>query len=317
MAGPPLGPEPVLILGAGPIGVAFAAAFAPFNPVTVVEPDPARRDTLPARLSEARTAMALAGRPTGGLVDTQAAPAFAGAALVIDCGPEHEPTKRAMLRDALARAPQATVATASSAMTISHLLPDAADQTRALVAHPVNPPSVLRLIELVPAPATLPATMDRAEALFARAGFRPIRLTREIEGFALNRLQGAVLREAYRLVDDGLLTPQDIDTVMTEGLGPRWALSGPFETADLNTTGGITAHAARMGPAYARMGAERGESPDRWPPELVARVAAARRAALPIDALPARAAWRARAVAQILALRDRLLAEAPTGADKP
>ena len=308
--------ESVLILGAGPIGVAFAAAFAPYGPVTVVEPDADRRASVPARLDQARAAMLLAGRRTGGDVRVQVAPAqAAGATLVLECGPEHLDTKRAMLRTALALPGQPVIATASSAIPLSRILPDAADQARALVAHPVNPPSVLRLIELVPAPGTLPATMDRAAALFTTAGFCPVRLGHEVEGFVLNRLQGAVLREAYRLVDDGVIGPQDLDLVMTEGLGPRWSLSGPFETADLNTAGGIAAHATRMGPAYARMGAERGEPPTPWSPELVARVAATRRAILSLDALPARAAWRARAVAQIIALRDRLLADAPTEPD--
>lgn len=313
--------EPVLILGAGPIGVAFAAAFAPYGPVTLVEPDADRRASVPARLDDARSAMVLAGRKTGGDVRLAEAPAqgarFAktGATLVLECGPEHLDTKRAMLRTALALPGQPVIATASSAIPLSRILPDAADQARALVAHPVNPPSVLRLIELVPAPGTLPATMDRADHLFTAAGFCPVRLGHEVEGFVLNRLQGAVLREAYRLVDDGVITPADLDLVMTEGLGPRWSLSGPFETADLNTAGGIAAHATRMGPAYARMGAERGEPPTPWSPELVARVAATRRAILSLDALPARAAWRARAVAQIIALRDRLLADAPTEPD--
>lgn len=313
-----MGDDHVLIYGAGPIGVAFAAAFAPHCQITLVDPDADRRASVPARLDDARAAMALAGRKTGGQVQVREAPAqgarFAktGATLILDCGPEHLETKRAMLRAALALPGLPVIATASSAIPMSHILPDPADQARALVAHPVNPPSVLRLIELVPAPGTLPATIDRAEHIFTAAGFRPVRLTRETEGFVLNRLQGAVLREAYRLVDDGVITPADLDLVMTEGLGPRWSLSGPFETADLNTAGGITAHAARMGPAYARMGAERGEPPATWSPELVAQVAAARRAVLPLNALPERAAWRARAVAQIIALRDRLLAEAPT-----
>ena len=311
-----LGHERVLIYGAGPIGVAFAAAFAPHCQVTVVEPDADRRTSVPARLEEARSAMGLAGRKTGGEVRVQGAPAQgAGANLILDCGPEHLETKQVMLRAALALPGHPVIATASSAIPLSRILPDRADQARALVAHPVNPPSVLRLIELVPAPGTLPATLDRADHLFTNAGFRPVRLGHEIEGFVLNRLQGAVLREAYRLVDEGVITPADLDLVMTEGLGPRWALSGPFETADLNTAGGITAHAARMGQAYARMGAERGEPGLPWPAALVAQVAAARRAAIPEAALPARAAWRARAVAQIIALRDRLLAEAPNHRD--
>ena len=311
-----LGHDAVLILGAGPIGVAFAAAFAGSS-VTLCDPDPTRRADIPARLAEARAAMASVGRNPAGpapvILPEPPPDAIARATLILECGPEQVETKRTILSPLLPLAAQdAVIATASSAIPMSRILPDPAQQARCLVAHPVNPPSVLRLIELVPAPGTLPATMDRASQLFTAAGFRPVRLGHEVEGFVLNRLQGAVLREAYRLVDEGVIGPADLDLVMTEGLGPRWALSGPFETADLNTAGGITAHAARMGPAYARMGADRGEPREPWSANLVARVAAARRAVLPLDALPARAAWRARAVAQIIALRDRLLADAPT-----
>ncbi len=82
---------------------------------------------------------------------------------------------------------------------------------------------------------------------------------------------------------------------MREGLGRRWAVIGPFETADLNTRGGIGVHAGRMGPAYARMGAERGQD-DPWDEELVAEVTAQRRALLPLSDWEQRVAWRDRAL---------------------
>ena len=119
----------------------------------------------------------------------------------------------------------------------------------------------------------------------------PILVHRELEGFVYNRLQGAVLREAYCLVRDGVATVADIDRVMTEGLGRRWSVVGPFETADLNTRGGIAVHAQRMGAAYARMGRERGQD-EPWSPELVADVTAARRAALPEAEWDERIRWR-------------------------
>ena len=153
---------------------------------------------------------------------------------------------------------------------------------------PGEPPAVLRLVELVPAPATDPATVERAAALLCAAGFAPVRLGREVEGFVLNRLQGALLREAYRLVDEGVTDVAGVEAAVRMGLGPRWALSGPFETAELNTPGGIRAHAARMGPAYAAMGAARGETVD-WSRELVDRVEARTPRDSPPRRLPGRA----------------------------
>jgi 3-hydroxyacyl-CoA dehydrogenase len=88
---------------------------------------------------------------------------------------------------------------------------------------------------------------------------------------------------------------EDVDRVVRDGLGRRWAHIGPFEMADLNTRGGIAAHAERMGPSYARMGAERGQN-DPWTPELVAQVERERRALLPAEDWGARVAWRGRAL---------------------
>jgi 3-hydroxyacyl-CoA dehydrogenase len=135
------------------------------------------------------------------------------------------------------------------------------------------------------------------------AGMSPVRLKREIEGFVYNRLQGALLREAYCLVRDGIAEVDDVDRVVREGLGRRWAVIGPFETADLNTRGGIEAHAQRLGPAYARMGAERGQD-DPWTPELVAHVTAERRARLPLERWDERVAWRDRLMQAVAAALD-------------
>ncbi len=256
-------------------------------------------------------AIALAGlaQGKGGAVGIMpdATAALPGAALVIEAGPERLDAKQAIFAALLVACGRKTViATASSAIPMSQIVPDADHQARCLVAHPVNPPAVLRLIELVPAPATRPETMTEAAALFQAAGFTAITLGHEIEGFVLNRLQGAVLREAYRLVAEGVTDSAGVDAVMRLGLGPRWALSGPFETAELNTPGGIRAHAARMAPAYRRMGEARGEVNADWPDDLVGRVDAERRRVISLDDLPTRVNWRARSVARLVALRDRL-----------
>ena len=98
------------------------------------------------------------------------------------------------------------------------------------------------------------------------------------------------------MVRDGVASVDDIDCIMREGPGLRWSIIGPFETADLNVHGGITEHAKRMAAAYARMGAERGQH-DPWTEELVAEVAAVRRAALPLEKWAERVAWRDRVFA--------------------
>ncbi len=304
--------QQAVILGAGSIGLSFAAVFADAGfAVSVAEPDATRRDAALAEVAAQQHAIALAGLTMGkgGHVTClpDATPALATADLVIEAGPERLDVKQAIFAVLLSQAPQAILATASSAIPMSRIVPNPADQARCLVAHPVNPPAVLRLIELVPAPHTSASTLVMARTLFNAAGFESVTLGHEIEGFVLNRLQGAVLREAYRLVQDGVVDVAGLDRVMRLGLGPRWALSGPFETAELNTPGGIVAHAARMGPAYRAMGEARGEVGCDWPKDLIASVDAQRRAVIAVQELPDRVAWRAQAVARLVALRDTLI----------
>jgi 3-hydroxyacyl-CoA dehydrogenase len=168
--------------------------------------------------------------------------------------------------------------------------------------HPGNPPYLIKVAEVVPAPFTESGVVARTEALLVESGLTPVRVRREVEGFVFNRLQGALLREAYCLVRDGVATVDDIDCIIRDGLGPRWSVIGPFETADLNTRGGIAAHAEKMGPAYARMGAERGQH-DPWTPDLVANVESQRRKHLPLDKWDERVAWRDREMMRVLACR--------------
>lgn len=296
--------EDVAILGAGSIGLAFAVLFARAGAsVRLTDPEERQRDEAPgralARLADLARYDLLDGQsPEAVLARVTVVPglvaAVAGAAYVQECGPERLELKRDLLAevDALA-APDAILASASSAIPISQSASHLPGRARTLVAHPGNPPFLIPVIELVPAPFTDPLVVDRAATLLAKAGMAPVRLGKEVEGFVFNRLQGALLREAYCLVRDGVATVEDIDTIVRDGLGPRWSVIGPFETADLNTQGGIASHAAKMGPAYARMGAERGQN-DPWTDALVAEVEAQRRGRLPIAGWAERVAWRDR-----------------------
>lgn len=319
----------VAVVGAGNIGVSFAVVFARGgHAVRLHDPDGARLAAAPAELRarlEELAAAELLDEPAAAIaarveVTGDRAAAVAGAAHVQECAPERLELKRELLAalDAEA-ADDATIASASSALTTSQVAAGLPRRERHLVAHPANPPHLLPIVELVPAPFTAAAAVERVEALLRGCAMSPVRLRREIEGFVYNRLQGAVLREAYCLVRDGIADVDDVDRVVREGLGRRWAVVGPFETADLNTRGGIAAHAERLGPAYARMGAQRGQD-DPWTPDLVARVAAARRALLPLDRWEERVAWRDRALAAQERARRVARAEpshAPAGEGRP
>ena len=102
-------------------------------------------------------------------------------------------------------------------------------------------------MELIPAPWTDEEVVLRTQALMTALGQEPIRTTREIPGFVLNRLQGALLNEAFKLVQDGIVSVDDVDKTIREGLGLRWAFMGPFETIDLNAPGGMAITSTAMG----------------------------------------------------------------------
>lgn len=293
--------EKIAVIGGGSIGVAFALVFARAgHPVTVCEPEAGRREAVPGELAAKLTALSGAGLLTESpeaitsrvTVEPEMATAVAGAALVQECVPERLEVKRSIFAELGAvTGPETVLASSSSAIPASQTAEGLSAADRILVAHPGNPPFLLPVIELVPSPLTRPAVVATAHRLYAGAGMSPVTVAKEVEGFLFNRLQGAVLREAYALVRDGVATVEDIDTVMRDGLGRRWSFMGPFETSDLNTRGGIASHAQKMGPAYARMGAERGQH-DPWTPELVAKVERQRRALLPLEHWEARVAWR-------------------------
>jgi L-gulonate 3-dehydrogenase len=291
----------IAIVGGGSIGAGWTVVFASAGlQVAVFEPDTGRRaaarDDVASRLARLARGKLL-GEPPDAIAarvtwtDTLEA-AVVGASHVQECAPEEIDIKRSLFAalDDLA-SPKAVLASSSSALVVGSFANDLAGRWRCLVAHPGNPPYLLPIVELVPASFTASDAVERARRLFEKVGMSPVVLTREVEGFVFNRLQGALLREAYCLVRDGVAGVEDVDRVVRDGLGRRWSVLGPFETAALNTPGGIEAHAKRMGSAYARMGAERGQD-DPWTPDLVTRVAAELEQRLPREAREERVAWR-------------------------
>ncbi|MDQ3557657.1 MAG: 3-hydroxyacyl-CoA dehydrogenase, partial [Pseudomonadota bacterium] len=236
-------------------------------------------------------------------IEADLADVVEGASYVQECAPENLELKRGVFAelDAVAE-PNTILASASSAIPASRFAAELAGRRRCLVVHPGNPPTLIKVAEVVPADFTAPEIVERTMNFLRSCGSAPILVKREVEGFVFNRLQGALLREAYCLVRDGVSSVEDIDRIVRDGLGLRWSVVGPFETVDLNTRGGIASHAEKMGPAYERMGAERGQH-DPWTPDLVAKVAAERRGLLPLENWEERVAWRDRMLMGLLAQR--------------
>ncbi len=212
--------------------------------------------------------------------------------------------KRAMFEQLDRHAPPgALLASSTSGLPVSAFTAHLTRRARCLVAHPVNPPSLVPLVELCGAPWTPPDTLQRARALYEAAGQRPVVVNREIAGFLLNRLQGALLDEALSLYAQGYASAADLDTVMRDGLGLRWAFMGPFETIDLNAPGGVADYASRYGGTYRSIAATR--TPFDWSDATLAQLDAARRSVLPREQIEARSRWRDRRLMALLAHRRR------------
>lgn len=185
------------------------------------------------------------------------ADALDGCGFVQENGPELLDVKRTLFAelDALAP-PEAVIASSSSAIRCSLFTEELPGRGRCLIGHPVNPPHLIPLVEISGAPWTDPAALAQAREVYEAIGQVPITVLKETEGFILNRLQGALLAEAFRLASEGYVTPQDLDRTVADGLGLRWSFMGPFETIELNAPGGIADYCARYTGFYKRLAAE-------------------------------------------------------------
>jgi L-gulonate 3-dehydrogenase len=199
----------------------------------------------------------------------------------------------------------AVVGSSTSGIPASDFTENLTNRNRFLVAHPVNPPYLAPIVEIVPTPWTDESAVESAMALMRTVGQSPVLVRREIEGFLLNRLQGALLREAWALFEGGYASAKDIDKTVSEGLGLRWSFMGPFETIDLNAPGGIKDYAERLGPLYHAIDASR-DNPQPWSPDLIRAVEAERRTVLSEADLAERRNWRDRRLMALAAHKASL-----------
>jgi 3-hydroxyacyl-CoA dehydrogenase len=297
----------VAVVGAGLIGRSWAIVFAAGGfEVALYDADhhaidAARnfvaqglRDLAEHGLLDAPQAVAGRVRAAADLAD-----ALDGATLVQENLPERVETKRAIFSelDRLA-APEAILASSTSTIVASLFTEDLKGRDRCLVAHPVNPPHLVPLVELVGAPWTAPAIIAKAKAIYAAVGQAPIVVRREIEGFILNRLQAVLLSEAFRLAGDGYVTPQDLDKTLKQGLGLRWSFMGPFETIELNAPEGIADYCRRYGASLSTLSTA---DPAIYEGDNLARILSQWGKALTADQLAARMRWRDRRLAALRA----------------
>jgi 3-hydroxyacyl-CoA dehydrogenase len=255
----------VAIVGVGLIGRAWAAIFARAGwQVRLTDPHAPTLNAAPELIRDALRALkrhGLIDDPDAAVarisVAADLAQALDGVSFVQENGPENLDSKRAIFAelDRLAP-PEAILASSTSAIVSSQFTEGLTGRARCLVGHPVNPPHLIPLVELCGAPWTSPETMARARDIYQEIGQVPVTINHEIDGFVLNRLQGALLAEAFRLVGEGYISAEDLDHTVKDGLGLRWSFMGPLETIELNAPGGIPDYCARYTGFYKTLAAE-------------------------------------------------------------
>lgn len=203
------------------------------------------------------------------------AEAVTGVDLVIEAVFENLKLKQAVFRQLDALAPAAAILASNTSSNMPSTLAAVTSRPdRVIVTHYFNPAHLLPLVEIVPGPKTSPATIAAVRQLYESIAKSPVVLQEEILGFVGNRLQTALLREALALIEAGVSSPADIDTIIRTGFGRRLALAGIFEVRDLSGWDvSVTVH-EELAPAiaanaeippvlYEIAAAARGDDPDR------------------------------------------------------
>lgn len=227
------------------------------------------------------------------------------AAHVQENTPEMIDHKRAIFAQLDAAAdPETVLASSTSALlpsAIYHGLPGVA---RCLVAHPINPPYLVPAVEIVPGPETSPDVVSRTAEFLTSMGQAPIVMNKEVDGFLMNRLQGALLDEAFRLVEEGYASAEDVDIGIRDGLALRWAFMGPFETIDLNAPGGVRDYVNRYAQMYTGVNTAIPTRPD-WTGPVLDEIEADRRTRLDAAQLSERQAWRDRRLMALIEHKNK------------
>ncbi|MER8549436.1 3-hydroxyacyl-CoA dehydrogenase [Mesorhizobium sp. M1169] len=305
----------VAIVGSGFIGRAWAISFARAGH------DVRMWDQAPAAASGARDYIAgvLGDLGANDLLRGQAVDTVLGRIIIVEeLGEaladavhvqENTPENLEVKRDVFSRidalsGPQAVIASSTSALLPSRFTDHLEGRHRCLVVHPINPPYLIPAAEVVPAPWTSAETVERTRAFLVEAGHAPLVMKRELDGFIMNRLQGALLEEAFRLVADGYASVEDVDTGLRDGLALRWSFMGPFETVDLNAPGGVRDYVERYQAIYSNIFPQMLRRVD-WAGEVMETVEAERRKRLPREELGERQVWRDRRLMALAAHKKK------------
>ena len=156
-----------------------------------------------------------------------------GAQIIVESVVEDLVEKKAALLPVVARNPDAIVASNTSSIPITAIGAAIGAGERTVGAHYWNPPLLMPMVEVIRGDETAEAVVAEMTATLRALGKRPVLVDRDVQGFAWNRLQLALLREAVWLVENGVASPETVDEIVRDGLARRWRYTGPFQTAAL------------------------------------------------------------------------------------
>lgn len=226
------------VLGAGVIGVSWAALFAAYgHRVALYDISNKAFEALPDQLEQIRPALAALGlqldisliRFTTSLKD-----AVADAAVIQECGPDRVNIKQDLWQLTEQVAPlDALLFSSSSGITTDMQSKRMKNPERVIIGHPFNPPHLIPLVEVVGGKHTPASLIQQAMDFYTSVGKTPVQLHKEVPGFVANRLQAALMREATLMVKWGVVDVNELDTIVTQSIGQRWAINGPFKSFHL------------------------------------------------------------------------------------
>lgn len=234
MTNPP--PQTIAVLGGGLIGASWSALFLAYgHSVRIADPNPAFARYCTDFITRAWPHLA---ELVPDLPDTpplhrltltdSIATACTGADLAQECGPDRIGPKQQIIAQAETTLPPgALIASSTSSLLASDIQAQAHHPGRILVAHPMNPPHLVPLVELVAGRLTAPDTLPRAETFYRALNRVTIRVQKERPGHLANRLTSALYREAVNIVAEGIASVADVDNAIAYGPGMRWGLMGP------------------------------------------------------------------------------------------
>jgi len=256
----------VTVVGCGLIGTGWASWFLNRG-LNVICSDPVSGDWQRLR-QRVSTQLAEIGHDEGAReqmlsrlrLEPEIEQAVAAAEWIQESVPEDLEVKRkALARIDHAASSHAVIASSTSSLKISDLQRGLSHPERLVAGHPFLPVPLIPLVEVAGGVHTSASSIDLAMAFYEFVGKRPIRLRKEVNGHVANRLQAALMREAFYLLQEGVASARDIDLALTEGPGQRWVATGPFVSHQLaGGEGGARQAFANLGEALRTMWSDLG-----------------------------------------------------------